>query len=402
MRIGTPLSPSATKVLLLGSGELGKEVIVALQRLGVETVAVDRYANAPGHQVAHRAHVVAMTDAAALTRLIEQERPHIVVPEIEAIATDALVALEAAGVTQVIPTARAAKLTMNREGIRRLAAETLGLPTSSYRFARSIEALQAAIDGTDGGAPIGYPCVVKPVMSSSGKGQSEVRTADQIAHAWDYACSNMRGDEKKVIVEEFIRFHLEITLLTIKQWNGPTLFVDPVGHRQERGDYQESWIPAALTAAQLGEAQRMAKKVTDRLGGAGIFGVEFFITRDEVIFSELSPRPHDTGMVTMISQDLSEFDLHVRAILGLPIPKINYYGPSASAVILADRESPRVAGYDGVDRALALPDTQVRIFGKPDTRKYRRMGVALARAATTDAARRLAKEAADCVTIRYA
>jgi phosphoribosylglycinamide formyltransferase 2 len=242
--------------------------------------------------------------------------------------------------------------------------------------------------------------VVKPVMSSSGKGQTEVRGADQLAHAWDYACGNMRGDEKQVIVEEFIRFHLEITLLTIRQWSGPTLFVDPVGHRQERGDYQESWIPAALTAAQLKEAQRMAKTITDRLGGAGIFGVEFFITKNEVIFSELSPRPHDTGMVTMISQDLSEFDLHVRAILGLPIPRINYYGPAASAVILADRESPRVLGYDGIEKALSFPDAQLRIFGKPDTRKYRRMGVALARAQNTDAARRLAKQVADCVTIR--
>jgi phosphoribosylglycinamide formyltransferase 2 len=238
-------------------------------------------------------------------------------------------------------------------------------------------------------------------MSSSGKGQSEVRTPDQLGRAWDYAVSHSRGDEKKVIVEEFIRFHLEITLLTIRQWDGPTLYVDPVGHRQERGDYQESWIPAALTAAQLKQAQHMAKAVTDRLGGAGIFGVEFFITKDEVIFSELSPRPHDTGMVTMISQDLSEFDLHVRAILGLPIPQINYYGPSASAVILADRESKHVAGYDGIEQALSLPDTQLRIFGKPDTRTYRRMGVALSRAESTDAARKLAKQAADCVTIRY-
>jgi phosphoribosylglycinamide formyltransferase 2 len=238
-------------------------------------------------------------------------------------------------------------------------------------------------------------------MSSSGKGQSEVRSADQLGHAWDYACSHSRGDGNKVIVEEFIRFHLEITLLTIRQWDGPTLFVEPIGHRQERGDYQESWIPAPLTAAQLKEAQRMAKIVTDRLGGAGIFGVEFFITRNEVVFSELSPRPHDTGMVTMISQDLSEFDLHVRAILGLPIPKINYYGPCASAVILADHESPRVLGYDGLQEALSIPNTQLRIFGKPDTRKFRRMGVALARAETTDAARALAKKAADCVTIRY-
>jgi phosphoribosylglycinamide formyltransferase 2 len=284
---------------------------------------------------------------------------------------------------------------MNRVAIREVAAKELGLRTAKYAYATTLDELHAAARHT------GIPCVVKPVMSSSGKGQTEVRTADQIGHAWDYACSNMRGDEKKVIVEEFIRFHLEITLLTIRQWNGPTLFVDPVGHRQERGDYQESWIPAPLTAAQLKQAQDMARTITDRLGGAGIFGVEFFITRDDVIFSELSPRPHDTGMVTMISQDLSEFDLHVRAILGLPIPKINYYGPAASAVVLADRESPRVLGYDGIEKALLFPDTQLRIFGKPDARKYRRMGVALARAHSTDEARRLAKQVADCVTIRY-
>jgi phosphoribosylglycinamide formyltransferase 2 len=284
---------------------------------------------------------------------------------------------------------------MNRVAIREVAAQELGLRTARYAYATSLDELQAAALHT------GVPCVVKPVMSSSGKGQSTVKEVGGLGAAWDYACSNMRGDEKKVIVEEFIDFHLEITLLTVRQWDGPTLYVDPVGHRQERGDYQESWIPAALTPAQLTEAQRMARVVTDRLGGAGIFGVEFFLTKDEVVFSELSPRPHDTGMVTMISQDLSEFDLHVRAILGLPIPVINYFGPSASAVILADRESPHVTGYDGLDRALALRDTQIRIFGKPDTRKYRRMGVALARATTTDDARALARQAADCVTVRY-
>lgn len=380
--------------MLLGAGELGKEVVISAKRLGKTVIAVDRYAGAPAMQVADAFEVIPMLDADALGRVVEKHRPDMIVPEIEAIRTEKLREFESAG-TIVIPTAEAVFLTMNRVAIREVAAKELGLRTARYAYATSLDELRHAVQHT------GIPCVVKPVMSSSGKGQSEVRAADQLSAAWDYAVSHSRGDEKKVIVEEFIRFHLEITLLTIKQWHGPTLFVDPVGHRQERGDYQESWIPAPLSAAQLRQAQHMAKAITDRLGGAGIFGVEFFIAKDEVIFSELSPRPHDTGMVTMISQDLSEFDLHVRAILGLPIPVINYYGPSASAVILADRESPTVAGYDGVDRALAFPDTQVRIFGKPDTRKHRRMGVALARAGSTDDARKLAKRAADCVTIRY-
>ena len=382
------------RIMLLGAGELGKEVVIAAKRLGKTVIAVDRYAGAPAMQVADGFEVIQMLDADALARVVEKHKPDMIVPEIEAIRTEKLREFEANG-TVVIPTAEAAFLTMNRVAIREVAAQELGLRTAKYAYATSLDELRTAAQHT------GIPCVIKPVMSSSGKGQSEVRTADQLAAAWDYAVSNSRGDEHKVIVEEFIRFHLEITLLTVKQWNGPTLFVDPIGHRQERGDYMESWMPAPLTLEQLKEAQRMARVVTDRLGGAGIFGVEFFITKDEVIFSELSPRPHDTGMVTMISQDLTEFDLHVRAILGLPIPMINYYGPSASAVILADRESPRVLGYDGVDQALAFADTQVRIFGKPDTRKYRRMGVALARGATTDAARKLAKQAADCVTIRY-
>jgi phosphoribosylglycinamide formyltransferase 2 len=382
------------KIMLLGAGELGKEVVISAKRLGKTVIAVDRYAGAPAMQMADAFEVIPMLDADALARVVEKHKPDMIVPEIEAIRTEKLREFERDGIT-VIPTAEAAFLTMNRVAIREVAAQELGLRTAKYAYATSLEELRAAAQHT------GIPCVIKPVMSSSGKGQSEVRSADQLGAAWDYAVSNSRGDEKKVIVEEFIRFHLEITLLTIRQWDGPTLFVDPIGHRQERGDYMESWMPAPLSAAQLHEAQRMARTVTDRLGGAGIFGVEFFITHDEVIFSELSPRPHDTGMVTMISQDLSEFDLHVRAILGLPIPVINYYGASASAVILADRESPRVAGYDGVDKALALRDTQIRIFGKPDTRKYRRMGVALARAASTDAARKLAKQAADCVTIRY-
>jgi phosphoribosylglycinamide formyltransferase 2 len=381
-------------IMLLGAGELGREVVISAKRLGKRVVAVDRYAGAPAMQVADAFEIINMLDADQLAAVVAKHRPDVIVPEIEAIRTEKLREFERAGVV-VIPTAEAAFLTMNRVAIREVAARELGLRTAKYAYATSLDELISAAVHT------GVPCVVKPVMSSSGKGQSTVETADGLGRAWDYACSNMRGDEKKVIVEEFIEFHLEITLLTVRQWDGPTLYVDPVGHRQERGDYQESWIPAALSAAQLAQAQRMAKTVTDRLGGAGIFGVEFFITKDEVIFSELSPRPHDTGMVTMISQDLSEFDLHVRAILGLPIPVINYHGPSASAVILADRESPGVLGYDGIDRALALRDTQVRIFGKPDTRKYRRMGVALARAANTDDARKLAKQAADCVTIRY-
>jgi len=382
------------KIMLLGAGELGKEVVISAKRLGKTVIAVDRYAGAPAMQMADAFEVIPMLDADALARVVEKHRPDMIVPEIEAIRTEKLREFERDG-TIVIPTAEAAYLTMNRVAIREVAAKELGLRTAKYAFAGSLDELRAAAAHT------GIPCVVKPVMSSSGKGQSEVKSADQLAAAWDYAVSHSRGDDHKVIVEEFIRFDLEITVLTIRQWNGPTLFVDPIGHRQERGDYMESWMPAPVSAEQLREAHHIARVVTDRLGGAGIFGVEFFVTRDEVIFSELSPRPHDTGMVTMISQDLSEFDLHVRAILGLPIPVINYYGPSASAVILADREAPRVTGYEGVDKALALRDVQVRIFGKPDTRKYRRMGVALARGATTDAARRLARQAADCVTIRY-
>jgi phosphoribosylglycinamide formyltransferase 2 len=381
-------------IMMLGAGELGKEVVIAAKRLGKTVVAVDRYAGAPAMQVADSFEVINMLDADQLAAVVRKHRPDMIVPEIEAIRTEKLKEFEADGVT-VIPTAEATYLTMNRVAIRELAARNLGLRTAKYAYAASLDELKS------GALHTGIPCVVKPVMSSSGKGQSTVESAGELGPAWDYACSNMRGDEKKVIVEEHIDFHLEITLLTVKQWDRPTLFVEPVGHRQERGDYQESWIPAAMTPEQLAEAQRMATAVTDRLGGAGLFGVEFFVTRDEVVFSELSPRPHDTGMVTMISQDLSEFDLHVRAILGLPIPTINYYGPSASAVILADRTAPRVAGYDGVDKALALRDTQIRIFGKPDTRLFRRMGVALARAESTDAARKLAKKAADCVTLRY-
>lgn len=388
------MKKSIDKIMLLGAGELGKEVVISAKRLGKTVVAVDRYAGAPAMQVADHFEVINMLDAGELGRVVNKHRPDMIVPEIEAIRTERLRDFERNGIT-VIPTAEATYLTMNRVAIREVAAKELGIRTARYAYATTLEEMRAAA------ADVGIPCVVKPVMSSSGKGQSTVGTADQIGAAWDYAVSHMRGDEKRVIVEEFVRFTLEITLLTIRQWNGPTLFVSPVGHRQERGDYQESWMPAEMTSAQLEEAQRVAKKVTDRLGGAGIFGVEFFITKDEVIFSELSPRPHDTGMVTMVSQDLSEFDLHVRAILGLPIPSITYYGASASAVILADRDSPKVTGYEGIDEALSVPNTHVRIFGKPDTRKYRRMGVALARAESVDAARKLAKQTADRVTIRY-
>jgi phosphoribosylglycinamide formyltransferase 2 len=385
---------SVNTIMLLGAGELGKEVVIAAKRLGKTVVAVDRYAGAPAMQVADAFEIINMLDAGQLGDVVRKHRPDMIVPEIEAIRTEKLAEFESDGVI-VIPTAEATFLTMNRVAIREVAARNLGLRTAKYAYATSLDELRRATAHT------GIPCVVKPVMSSSGKGQSVIDSDAALGHAWDYACSNMRGDEKKVIVEEFIDFHLEITLLTIKQWEGPTLYVDPVGHRQERGDYQESWMPADVTPKQRADAQRMARTITDRLGGAGIFGVEFFITKDDVVFSELSPRPHDTGMVTMISQDLSEFDLHVRAILGLPIPTINYFGPSASAVILADRESPRVLGYDGVEAALALPNTQLRIFGKPDTRKHRRMGVALARAESADAARALARQAADRVTLRY-
>ena len=391
--IGTPLSPRATKVMLLGSGELGREVLIALQRLGVETIAVDRYENAPGQQVAHHARTITMSDPDALRTLIEAERPDLVVPEIEAIATPALEALEAEGVVRVIPTARAARLTMDREGIRRLAAETLGLQTSPYRFCDSLEELQAAV------GDIGYPCVVKPVMSSSGKGQSTVRDARDIAAAWDYAVANMRGDRARVIVEEFIDFDYEITLLTIRHAGGIS-FCPPIGHRQERGDYQESWQPTPMSTQALADAEAMAAKVVDNLGGHGLFGVEFFVRGEEVIFSELSPRPHDTGMVTLISQNLSEFDLHARAILGLPLPEVRLLAPSASAVILAERDSTDFR-FEGLADALATPggDVDVRLFGKPSTRPYRRMGVALASAGSADEARALAAKAAAAVRI---
>lgn len=378
----------ARKILLLGAGELGKELVISLKRLGQTVIAVDRYENAPAMQVADGFEVINMLDADALEAVVKKHKPDLIVPEIEAIRTEKLVELESRGFT-VIPTAEAAHLTMNRNAIRDVAAHELKLKTAKFLYAESAEELITA------SCKIGFPNVVKPVMSSSGKGQSVVKKVGEVEKAWNYACEGMRGDRKRVIVEEFIEFDLEITLLTIKQRSGKTLFVAPIGHRQERGDYQESWLPAKLSPTQLKKAQAIAKKVTDRLGGAGLFGVEFFIGRKngEVYFSELSPRPHDTGMVTLISQDLSEFDLHARAILGLPIPKIEYRGASASAVVLATKDLEQ-ADVEGAEKALALKDVDVRIFGKPSARPYRRMAVALARAKTTKAARALAAKAA--------
>ncbi|MCQ4347708.1 formate-dependent phosphoribosylglycinamide formyltransferase [Pseudomonas stutzeri] len=388
--IGTPLSPSATRVLLCGSGELGKEVVIELQRLGCEVIAVDRYANAPAMQVAHRSHVISMLDGAALRAVIEQEQPHYIVPEIEAIATDTLVELEAEGFT-VVPTARAARLTMNREGIRRLAAEELGLPTSPYRFADSFEDYAAAV------AELGFPCVVKPIMSSSGKGQSLLRGEADVQKAWDYAQEGGRAGKGRVIVEGFVDFDYEITLLTVRHVGGTT-FCAPVGHRQEKGDYQESWQPQAMSPQALAESERIARAVTEALGGRGLFGVELFIKGDQVWFSEVSPRPHDTGLVTLISQDLSEFALHARAILGLPIPAIRQIGPSASAVILVEGES-REVRFGNLGAALAEPDTALRLFGKPEVSGQRRMGVALARDESVAAARAKALRAAQAVRV---
>ncbi|MFZ5653772.1 MAG: formate-dependent phosphoribosylglycinamide formyltransferase [Pseudomonadota bacterium] len=376
--LGTPLSATATRVLLCGAGELGKEVAIELQRLGCEVIALDRYAQAPAMQVAHRSQVLSMLDGAALRAAIERERPHYIVPEIEAIATDTLVELEAEGYL-VVPTARAAQLTMNREGIRRLAAETLGLPTSPYGFAGTEAEFQAAV------AAIGLPCVVKPIMSSSGKGQSLVRRAEELAPAWAYAQAGGRAGAGRVIVEGFVEFDYEITLLTVRHAGG-TAFCAPIGHRQEDGDYRESWQPQPMSAPALARARDIAERVTAELGGWGLFGVELFVRGDEVIFSEVSPRPHDTGMVTMISQDLSQFALHVRAILGLPIPAIVQHGPSASAALLVEGDSDQVR-FSGLEAALAEPDTQLRLFGKPEVRGRRRMGVCLARAADIAAAR---------------
>jgi phosphoribosylglycinamide formyltransferase 2 len=382
--IGTPLSATATRVLFCGGGELGKEVVIELQRLGVEVIVLDRYEHAPAMQVAHRSYTVSMLDGAALRAIVKQEQPHYIVPEIEAIATDTLVELEAEGFN-VIPTARAARLTMNREGIRRLAAEELGLKTSPYRFAATREAFDKAV------AEIGLPCVVKPIMSSSGKGQSTLRTRADIDTAWTYAQAGGRSGAGKVIVEGFVDFDYEITQLTVRHAGG-TSFCEPVGHLQVDGDYRQSWQPQPMSASALVSARDTAAKITAALGGRGIFGVELFIKGDEVIFSEVSPRPHDTGMVTMISQDLSQFALHARAILGLPIPNIHFHGPSASSVVLVEGESRKVQ-FGALEKALAQPDTQLRLFGKPEVSGQRRMGVLLARAESVETALEKAKNA---------
>lgn len=394
MQIGTPLSPNATRVMLLGSGELGKEVIIALQRLGVEVIAVDRYENAPGQQVAHRAYTIDMTDDAALRDLIAKEKPHLIVPEIEALNTATLADIEAAGMATVIPTVKAVQLTMNREGIRRLASEELGLPTSPYAFAHSEAELQSAID-----AGIGYPCFIKPTMSSSGKGQSRITQASEVKTAWDYAASGGRVNQGVVIVEGQIAFDYEITLLTVRAKNAAgeiaTYFCEPIGHVQEKGDYVESWQPQAMTAGALAESKRIAKAVTDSLGGLGLFGVELFIKGDSVWFSEVSPRPHDTGMVTMCSQRFSEFDLHARAILGLPVD-VSLSNPGASAVIYGGHASKNLL-FSGVDAALAVPNSDLRLFGKPESFVKRRMGVALATGRDVAEARERAKLSASLV-----
>ena len=388
--IGTPHSTNATRVMLLGSGELGKELVIELQRLGCETIAVDRYDDAPAMQVAHRRHVLNMLDGRLLREVIEAEQPDYIVPEIEAIATSMLVELEQEGY-HVIPTAEAALLTMNREGIRRLAAEELGLPVSPYQFAATHGEYLAAVDA------VGLPCVVKPVMSSSGKGQSLVRDRLEVDTAWDYAQAGGRAGQGKVIVEGFVDFDYEITLLTVRHVGGTT-FCAPIGHRQEAGDYHESWQPQAMTEAALAESQRIALAVTGALGGRGVFGVELFVKGDQVWFSEVSPRPHDTGMVTMISQDLSEFALHARAILGLPIPLIRQLGPSASAVLLVSGKSNNVS-FGNIQQALVEPDTQLRLFGKPEVDGQRRMGVALARGETVDEARKKASRVAGSIDV---
>ncbi len=390
--IGTPLSPGGVRVLLLGAGELGKEVVIALQRLGVEVIAADRYQNAPGHQVAHRAHVLNMADPQALRRLVEAERPHVIVPEIEAIATDALLDIEREGLARVVPTARAANLTMNREGIRRLAAERLGLPTSPYRFADTYEALESAVRDV-----IGLPCVVKPVMSSSGKGQSKVDRLEDLRAAWEYASAGGRVSLGRVIVEGFVEFDYEITQLTVRAraLDGTigTFFCEPIGHVQVHGDYVESWQPHPMPPAALAKAREYARRVTDDLGGTGIFGVELFVKGEQVWFSEVSPRPHDTGLVTLVSQWQSEFDLHARALLGLPVDTAMRTAAAASAVIYGGVDAKGVV-FDGVAEALAIPGTDLRLFGKPESYLKRRMGVALAHATTIEEARTHAKAAA--------
>jgi phosphoribosylglycinamide formyltransferase 2 len=389
--IGTPFTHLAKKVLLCGSGELGKEVVIELQRFGAEVIAVDSYPDAPAMQVADRAHVISMLDAGELKRVIEQEQPDLVVPEVEAIATDVLAELENSGFTTVIPTARATQLTMNREGIRRLAAEELNLKTSPFRFASNADEFRLAVE------TIGMPCVVKPIMSSSGKGQSTIRSSDQIENAWKYAQEGGRSGGGKVIVEGFVEFDYEITQLTVRHAGG-TSFCDPIGHIQVDGDYRESWQPQPMSATAQQEAMRYAQAITDALGGYGVFGVELFIKGEEVLFSEVSPRPHDTGMVTMISQDLSQFALHARAILGLPIPFIRQFGPSASSVILVEGESENVS-FGNLDQALTESDTQLRLFGKPQVNGQRRMGVALGRSDTIADARHKANQVVSAITI---
>nr|WP_319392176.1 formate-dependent phosphoribosylglycinamide formyltransferase [uncultured Desulfobacter sp.] len=389
--IGTPFTSTATKVMMLGSGELGKEVVIELQRFGVEVIAVDSYENAPAMQVADRCHVISMLDGDALRKIIEDEKPTMVVPEVEAIATDTLVELEQEGFN-IVPTAKATKLTMDREGIRDLAAVELGLKTSNYRYADTKEEFLKAV------GDVKLPCVVKPVMSSSGKGQSTIKSESDINHAWDYSQSGGRSGEGRIIVEGFIDFDYEITLLTIRHKDG-TSYCAPIGHRQEDGDYQESWQPQAMSDKALASAQDMAKKITDALGGWGLFGVELFVKNDEVIFSEVSPRPHDTGLVTMISQDLSEFALHARAILGLPIPNIVQHGPSASSVVLASGISENIT-FSGVENALEIENTQVRLFGKPKVNGKRRMGVAVARADSIEEARENANKASSSIKVK--
>lgn len=390
VKIGTPLTAVGRKAVLCGSGELGKEVAIELQRYGIEVVALDKYANAPAMQIAHRSHVLSMLDGVALRDIITQEKPDYIIPEIEAIATDTLVAMESEGYN-VIPTAKAVSLTMNREGIRCLAAETLGIPTSPYRFASTREEFDAAI------LAIGMPCVVKPIMSSSGHGQSVVKTTADIDHAWHYAQEGGRAGAGRVIVEGFVNFDYEITLLTVRHSAGTT-FVQPIGHRQENGDYQESWQPQAMTPTALAKAQEVAEKVTTALGGYGLFGVELFVKGDEVIFSEVSPRPHDTGMVTMISQDLSEFALHARAILGLPIPSIRVYGASASKAVVVEGETTEVE-FQNLEQVVSEPDVQIRLFGKPEVKGHRRMAVILALADTVEEARAKAQRAFDKLVV---
>lgn len=390
MTIGTPLTPIATRALLLGSGELGKEIAIELQRYGVEVIACDKYANAPAMQVAHRSHVFNMLDGAALRRIVEQEQPSLIIPEVEAIATPTLVELEQEGY-RVIPTAHAAFLTMNREAIRRLAAEELGLPTVKYIFADNYNEFLAAVE------QIGLPCVVKPIMSSSGHGQSTVKTPAQIEQAWHTSQEGGRAGAGRVIVEGFVRFDYEITLLTVRHAGG-TLFLQPIGHHQVDGDYRESWQPQAMSEAALQKAQTIARNITDALGGYGIFGVEMFVCGDEVIFSEVSPRPHDTGMVTMISQDLSEFALHARAVLGLPIPEVRFFGPSASRAIVIEGDTNRVS-FEGLEQALAVPGVQLRLFGKPEVCGHRRFGVVLATGDSVEDALARSKTALEAVKV---